>query len=152
MKGARRLGAVLHFSLHVLHFAFPAPRPARPRVRPLPAKPLRTPPLQRIVPAGKVLVGREPRAPAGPVSSMASYASMSKRIRYICLIIMTLVGTLLAIGAWHEAPGHDPDNQGGYVIALFFLLVLLWIYVATAMRAIRARFQRGRATPPSGDA
>ena len=77
---------------------------------------------------------------------------MSKRIRYTWLTIIAAVGIWLAIGAWQQSPGQDPDNQGGYVLVFFFLVVLLCIYVSTAMRSIRARIQRGRTTPPADGA
>ncbi len=69
---------------------------------------------------------------------------MSKRIRYTWLIIIGVVGGFLAIGAWDQSPGQDPDNQGGYVLVFLFFIVLLCVYVSTAMRAIGARFRKSR--------
>ena len=75
---------------------------------------------------------------------------MTKRARYIWLGFFSLIGTILAVGAWDNSPGQDPDNQGGYAIALLFFLILLFIYVPVITRLIAARLRRRPASdaPP----
>jgi heme/copper-type cytochrome/quinol oxidase subunit 2 len=67
---------------------------------------------------------------------------MSNRARYIWLAFFAIVGTFLAIGAWHQSPGEDPDNQGGYALVFLFFVILLSIYVPVIMRTLAARFRR----------
>ena len=78
---------------------------------------------------------------------------MTRRARHIWLALIGLIGAILALGAWDSSPGRDPDNQGGYVIALLFFLVLLFIYVPVLMRSIAARLRRrSESDPPPRDA
>jgi hypothetical protein len=69
---------------------------------------------------------------------------MTNRGRYIWLGVFGVIGAILAWGAWHQSPGQDSDNQGGYVIVLLFFLVMLFIYVPVVMRSIGARLGRRR--------
>jgi hypothetical protein len=76
---------------------------------------------------------------------------MTNRGRYIWLGVFGVIGAVLAWGAWHQSPGQDPDNQGGYAIVLLFFLILLFIYVPVVMRSIAARLRRrtpSNARPP----
>jgi hypothetical protein len=76
---------------------------------------------------------------------------MTRRARHIWLALIGLIGAILALCARDTSPGQDPDNQGGYVIALLFFLVLLFIYVPVLMRSIAARLRRrteSNALPP----
>jgi hypothetical protein len=59
---------------------------------------------------------------------------MSKRVRYTWRVVIAVVGIWLAIGAWHPSPGQDSDSQGAYLLVFLFFVVLLCIYVSTAMR------------------
>ncbi len=47
---------------------------------------------------------------------------MTKRNRHRWLAFIAVVGVFLAWGAWSERRGQDPDNQGGYVDVLLFLI------------------------------
>ena len=73
---------------------------------------------------------------------------MTKRFRYIWLVICMVAGGILAFGAWHHSPDADPDNQGGYAIVLLLFVVSLFVYVPTVMRWAGARL-RAR---PTGEA
>jgi len=79
---------------------------------------------------------------------------MTKRGRYIWLGVFGVIGALLAWGAWHQSPGQDSDNQGGYAIVLLFFLILLLIYVPLGVRSLIALFRRSKPpeTRPPGDA
>ncbi len=79
---------------------------------------------------------------------------MTKRGRYIWLGVFGVIGAVLAWGAWHQSPGQDPDNQGGYAIVLLFFLILMFIYVPVVMRSISARLRRRSPsdTRPPGEA
>jgi ABC-type transporter Mla subunit MlaD len=70
---------------------------------------------------------------------------MRNRSRYIWLGVIAVIGAILVLGAWNQSPGEDPNNQGGYVIALLFFLILLFIYVPLAMRSIGGWSRHGRA-------
>jgi hypothetical protein len=76
---------------------------------------------------------------------------MNRRARHIWLALIALVGAIVTLCARDPSPGQGSDNQGGYVIALLFFLVLLFIYVPVLMRSIAARFRRrseSNASPP----
>lgn len=79
---------------------------------------------------------------------------MTKRGRHLWLGVFAVIAALLAWGAWHQSPGEDPDNQGGYAIVLLLFVILLFIYVPVAMRAIGARLRRRPASDvrPRGNA
>ncbi|HEX8339938.1 MAG TPA: hypothetical protein VF624_03420 [Tepidisphaeraceae bacterium] len=69
---------------------------------------------------------------------------MTKRGRYIWLGVFGAVGAFLAWGAWHQSPGQDPDNQGGYAIVLLFFLILLLIYVPLGVRSLIGLFRQSK--------
>ena len=69
---------------------------------------------------------------------------MTKRARYIWLGVFGVIGAVLALGAWHQSPGEDSDNQGGYAIVLLFFLILLLIYVPRGVRALIGMFRRSK--------
>jgi hypothetical protein len=79
---------------------------------------------------------------------------MTKRARYTWLIGFAVVGTVFALGAWHQSPGEDTDNQGGFVLVLLAFVVLLLIYVPLTLRMIGGMFRRRPdvASPPTDDA
>jgi hypothetical protein len=81
------------------------------------------------------------------------YAAMTKRSHIIFLSVIAVIGIVLAIGAWHQSPGEDPDNQGGYAIVLLLFVVMLFVYVPVGMRWLGARLRRqGSAGSPPPDA
>ena len=88
----------------------------------------------------------------GRFGRMSNGALMTKRGRYIWLGAFGVVGSLLAWGAWHQSPGEDPDNQGGYAIVLLFFVILLFIYVPIALRAVGGRRRRPISDARRGDA
>src|SRR2546421_9867877 len=61
---------------------------------------------------------------------------MTKRRRNILLALFLAVAVFLAVGAWIQKAGHDPDNQGGVAFALLSLLVVLCIAIVRLTRAV----------------
>jgi hypothetical protein len=80
---------------------------------------------------------------------------MTKRRRNILLGLFLVVAGFLAVGAWLQKPGDDPDNQGGVAFALLALLVVLCIVVVRLTRAVSSRLVARKPTDPprpAGDA
>jgi hypothetical protein len=75
---------------------------------------------------------------------LIGYAFMTKRSRYIWLGVIAAIGAILALGAWHQSPGQDPDNQGGYAIVLLFFVILILIYVPLGVRSLVALFRQSK--------
>lgn len=64
---------------------------------------------------------------------------MTARARYRWLIGFAIVGVLLAIGAWQQSPGEDPDNQVGCLLAMLCLAILSGIYISTGIHGLYSR-------------
>ena len=57
---------------------------------------------------------------------------MKPRSRYRLLIVIGILGAMLARGAWKGVTAESPNNQGGALFGLFFLLIVVCMYASTA--------------------
>jgi uncharacterized membrane protein required for colicin V production len=73
---------------------------------------------------------------------------MTKRRRNILVGVFVAVAGFLAVGAWLQKPGEDPDNQGGVAFALLAFLVVLCIVIVKVTRSVSSRLVSQK--PPEG--